>query len=72
VPMLAMTYWHLAEAAFGGVLERQQTVRHTYEAETSMMMMRPVPNLVDTTLLPLTHERSRPDPQDIVGASVFR
>jgi creatinine amidohydrolase len=71
VPILAMTYWHLAQDAFGGILERQQTVRHACEAETSMMM-RLVPNLVDTTLLPLANERSKRDPQDLVGASVFR
>jgi creatinine amidohydrolase len=40
------SYWNLASAEFGRLLERQKNVRHACEAETSMMLAL-VPELVD-------------------------
>lgn len=37
-PIATTSYWPLADAAFGRILERQKTVRHACEAETSMML----------------------------------
>lgn len=50
-PVAIATYWHLADEAFGAILEDQKSVLHACEAETSMMMaLRP--DLVDSALLP--------------------
>lgn len=38
IAVAAGTYWHLAGDAFAPILERQSTVLHACEAETSMMM----------------------------------
>lgn len=38
IAVAAGTYWHLAGDAFAPILERQSTVQHACEAETSMMM----------------------------------
>lgn len=36
--LAVVTYWHLAAAAFGAILEDQANVEHACEAETSMML----------------------------------
>ena len=46
VPISAATYWPLANEAFARILERQKTVRHACEAETSMLLALS-PELVD-------------------------
>ena len=46
VPIVSGTYWHVAAAALDPLLERQNTIRHACEAETSMMLAL-VPDLVD-------------------------
>ena len=46
VPISATTYWPLASEAFARILERQKTVRHACEAETSMLLALS-PELVD-------------------------
>jgi creatinine amidohydrolase len=38
IAVAAGTYWHLAGDAFAPILDRQSTVLHACEAETSMMM----------------------------------
>ncbi|MBV9522037.1 MAG: creatininase family protein, partial [Alphaproteobacteria bacterium] len=45
-PIAAASYWPLAAEAFVQILERQETVRHACEAETSMMLAL-APQLVD-------------------------
>jgi creatinine amidohydrolase len=50
VPIVSGTYWHVAAAALDPLLERQKTIRHACEAETSMMLAL-VPELVDRTRL---------------------
>jgi len=46
VPLATTTYWHLAKDEFARILERQTTVRHACEAETSMLLAL-APDLVD-------------------------
>jgi creatinine amidohydrolase len=48
--ILFATYWLLAEEAFSGILEKQRSVLHACEAETSMMMV-VRPELVDRARL---------------------
>jgi creatinine amidohydrolase len=48
VPLATTSYWPLASEAFARILERQKTVRHACEAETSMMLAI-APDLVDMT-----------------------
>lgn len=47
-PIATTTYWPLAKDAFAKILERQSTVRHACEAETSMLLAL-APDLVDKT-----------------------
>lgn len=47
-PIATTSYWLLARDAFAKILERQTTVRHACEAETSMLLAL-VPDLVDMT-----------------------
>lgn len=46
LPVATATYWTLAKDAFAEILERQATVRHACEAETSMLLAL-APDLVD-------------------------
>ena len=48
IPLAATTYWVLGKDSFAKILERQTTVRHACEAETSMLLAL-APNLVDMT-----------------------
>ncbi|HVM79996.1 MAG TPA: creatininase family protein [Stellaceae bacterium] len=48
VPLATTSYWPLASEAFARILERQKTVRHACEAETSMLLAL-APDLVDMT-----------------------
>ena len=45
-PIATTSYWPLASKAFAEILERQKTVRHACEAETSMLLA-VAPELVD-------------------------
>ena len=45
-PIATTTYWPLAKEQFANILERQKTVRHACEAETSMLLAL-APDLVD-------------------------
>ncbi len=49
-PIATATYWHLAREQFAAILERQTTVRHACEAETSMVLAI-APELVDRSLM---------------------
>jgi creatinine amidohydrolase len=71
VPIITATYWRLATHEFSQILEQQTTVRHACEAETSMVM-RLAPQLVDVDKLSIAHGRSEADPQDLLGAGVYR
>ncbi len=39
IPLVAATYWHLAGDLLDPLLERQRTIHHACEAETSMMLV---------------------------------
>lgn len=71
VPILAATYWRTAEAAFARILERQKTVRHACEAETSMMLAL-APQLVDMSRIGEAHGRAGPDPQEEMERGTYR
>lgn len=46
IPLATASYWVLAKDGFAAILERQTTVRHACEAETSMLLAL-TPELVD-------------------------
>lgn len=46
VPVVSGTYWHIAGERVNALLEKQDTIRHACEAETSMVMAL-APELVD-------------------------
>ncbi|MCC7045246.1 MAG: creatininase family protein [Alphaproteobacteria bacterium] len=46
IPLATTSYWLLAKEEFAAILERQTTVRHACEAETSMLLAL-APDLVD-------------------------
>ena len=46
IPLATTSYWPLASESFARILERQKTVRHACEAETSMLLA-VAPDLVD-------------------------
>ena len=64
IPVAAGTYWHLAGDAFAPILERQSSVLHACEAETSMMMAL-MPEAVRTDRLEEAHgpHSTRPEGQ---------
>jgi len=64
IAVAAGTYWHLAGDAFAPILERQSTVLHACEAETSMMMAL-MPEAVRLDRLPEAHgpHSTRPEGQ---------
>jgi creatinine amidohydrolase len=67
VPIVSGTYWHVAAAALDPLLERQKTIRHACEAETSMMMAL-VPDLVDASKFA---EADREVPETPAGGEGF-
>ncbi len=71
VPVVAATYWRLAPDAFESILERQKTVRHACEAETSMIM-RLAPDMVRTDKMGDAHGRDGPDPQLMMSPGAYR
>jgi creatinine amidohydrolase len=72
VPIIEMTYWYAAAEPIAALLEKQQSLRHACEAETSMMMaLRP--ELVAEDRIPLVAQANRtPELADIVGGGVYR
>jgi creatinine amidohydrolase len=64
IAVAAGTYWHLAGDAFAPILERQSTVLHACEAETSMMMTL-MPEALRAERLPDAHgpHSTRPEGQ---------
>ena len=48
-PIATTSYWPLASESFARILERQKTVRHACEAETSMLLA-VAPEVVDMTM----------------------
>ncbi len=65
IPVVATTYWLLAASELDPLLERQRSIRHGCEAETSMMLdIRP--DLVDLGRL---EEAASPDPRDAGATS---
>lgn len=71
IPLVACSYWDLAKEAFAEILERQATVRHAGEAETSMLLALK-PELVDTAKLPEAEGPSSPELADLVGEGAYR
>jgi creatinine amidohydrolase len=70
-PIATVTYWKAAAKAFADILERQKTVRHACEAETSMMLAL-APDLVDTGRLSEAKGPSHPEFDQVVGEGAFR
>ncbi len=65
-PIATATYWLLAQPAFAKILERQTTVRHACEAETSMVLaLRP--ELVDMSRAAGAVGPTAPELRDIAG-----
>ncbi len=71
VPLVICSYWEIAKEAFAEILERQVTVRHAGEAETSMLLALK-PDLVDTARLPEAEGPSSPELADLVGEGAYR
>ncbi len=63
IPLVAATYWHLAADLLDPLLERQRSIHHGCEAETSMMLVTRA-DLVDLGRL---EEAACPDPRDDPG-----
>lgn len=70
-PIAATTYWLLAREAFAKILERQTTVRHACEAETSMVLAL-APDLVDMKLAEQAVGPTSPEIFEIAGSEVQR
>ncbi len=72
VPIVELTYWYAAAEPIAGLLEKQKSLRHACEAETSMMMaLRP--ELVAEDRIALVAQANRtPELGDIVGGGVYR
>jgi creatinine amidohydrolase len=70
-PIAATTYWLLAREAFGKILERQTTVRHACEAETSMVLAL-APELVDMELAQQAVGPTSPEIFEVAGGEVQR
>ncbi len=60
IPLVTVTYWHLAADLLDPLLERQRSIHHGCEAETSMMLATRA-DLVDLGRL---EEAACPDPRD--------
>jgi creatinine amidohydrolase len=67
VPIAATSYWPLAGEAFMRILERQKTVRHACEAETSMVLAL-APELVDMSRAGEAVGPTGPEIAEIVGS----
>jgi creatinine amidohydrolase len=70
-PIATVTYWKAAAKPFAEILERQKTVRHACEAETSMMLAL-VPDLVDIGRLAEAKGPSFPEFDQVVGEGAYR
>ncbi len=71
IPLVACSYWDISKEPFAEILERQVTVRHAGEAETSMLLALN-PELVDRTKLSEAKGPSSPELEDLVGAGAYR
>ena len=65
-PIATTTYWLLAQSAFAKILEKQATVRHACEAETSMVLAL-TPELVNMSLAAEAVGPTAPELRDIAG-----
>src|SRR5215475_10609637 len=72
VPIIELTYWYAAAEPIAALLEKQKSLRHACEAETSMMMaLRP--ELVAEDRIALVAQANRtPELADVVGGGVYR
>jgi creatinine amidohydrolase len=70
-PIATTTYWPLASEAFARILERQKTVRHACEAETSMLLA-VAPDLVDMTRAPAAVGPTGRELTDVVGSEAVQ
>ena len=66
-PLATTTYWLLAKDEFAKILERQTTVRHACEAETSMLLAL-APDLVDMGLAIGAVGPTTPEIAEVVGS----
>lgn len=71
VPIIQFSYWHAAEIPIAALLERQSSVWHACEAETSMCMaLRP--ELVAEDRICLAEDNRMPEVTDLVGRGIYR
>ena len=71
VAIAQMTYWYAAAKPIAAILERQASLLHACEAETSMTMaLRP--ELVAADRIALAEVNLTPDAKDVVGPGVYR
>ncbi len=68
LPIGCASYWHLAPAAIAALLERQSTVLHACEAETSMMLAA-ARETVDEAILSQCHGELVPGLSAIAGVN---
>jgi len=68
IPLACGTYWDIAGAAIGRILEKQKRLLHACEAETSMMLAL-TPELIDRDELSQMHGPYVPGLNGIAGAN---
>jgi creatinine amidohydrolase len=71
IPLATITYWRIVEKEYAAILERQATVLHACEAETSMVLAL-VPELVDMSRLGEAKGPTSPELADVVDDEVYR
>jgi creatinine amidohydrolase len=71
IPLATITYWRIVEKEYAAILERQTTVQHACEAETSMVLAL-VPELVDMSRLGEAKGPTEPELADVVDEEVYR
>ncbi|MBI3708164.1 MAG: creatininase family protein [Proteobacteria bacterium] len=70
-PITTITYWTIAQKEYAEILERQTTVRHACEAETSMVLAL-APELVDIVAAAAAKGPTEPELADAVGGGPYR
>ncbi len=71
IPLTSVNYWMVAPDVVEAVLERQSSLHHACEGETSLMLA-VAPELVDTDRLDEAHGRSDGDPKMALGPGMGR
>lgn len=71
IPLTSVNYWMVAPDIVAKVLERQTTLHHACEGETSLMLA-VAPELVDTDRLGEAHGKQDGDPKMALGPGMGR